>query len=236
MDRKQLLKDLVTNRFDGKQADFARAINRSPAQVNQWLSGHRAIGDAGARHIELKLSLPQGYFDGRKPLSDALSTSSTQDLTNKHPGNTHGLINLSAHPDLCPIKRVQFKLAAGVHGYALEVDNGDAAPVFFRKDWIKSNGYSADKLVAFRVKGQSMEPSLWDGDLVVVNLADNTPHDGEVFAVSYEGEPGIKRVRRDAGEWWLASDNTDQRKFAPKRCTEDVEILGRVIYKQSERI
>ena len=114
--------------------------------------------------------------------------------------------------------------------------NGDKAPVFFRKDWMQSNNYKPERLVAFRVSGESMQPSLWDGDLVVINLDDTQPRDGDVFSVNYEGEPGIKRLRRDAGEWWLASDNADQRKFAPKRCTEDVDILGRVIYKQSDRI
>lgn len=81
-----------------------------------------------------------------------------------------------------------------------------------------------------------MEPSLWDGDLVVINTADDNPQDGDAFALNYEGELVIKRLRRDAGEWWAASDNADQRRFAPKRCTEDVKIIGRVVYKQSERI
>lgn len=69
MNRKLLLKELITVRFSGNQADFARAINRSPAQVNQWLSGHRKIGDAGARTIEMALNLDAGYFD--KPVSYA---------------------------------------------------------------------------------------------------------------------------------------------------------------------
>ena len=81
-----------------------------------------------------------------------------------------------------------------------------------------------------------MEPSLWDGDLVVINTSDTSPHDGEAFAINYEGELVIKRLRRDAGEWFAISDNSDQRRYSPKRCTEDVVILGRVIYKQSERI
>lgn len=56
-------------RYGGNQADFARAINRSPAQVNQWLTGHRKIGDAGARTIEMSLNLEAGYFD--RPVSYA---------------------------------------------------------------------------------------------------------------------------------------------------------------------
>lgn len=81
-----------------------------------------------------------------------------------------------------------------------------------------------------------MVPSLYDGDLVVVNTADTKPRDGEVFAVNYEGELVIKRVRLDAGECWLDSDAADQLRFRPRRCGDGCFILGRVVYKQSERI
>ena len=146
------------------------------------------------------------------------------------------LLSLSDHPDLQEVQRVRFKLSAGVSGYAVEPENGNGKPVFFRLDWFDQHNYRPEKLFAVRVAGASMEPSLWDGDLVVINTDDTTPHDGDVFAFNYEGEMVIKRMRRDAGEWFATSDNADQRRFAPKRCTEDVTIIGRVIYKQSERI
>lgn len=145
-------------------------------------------------------------------------------------------ISLEDHPDLQSVKRVKFKVQAGVQGYAIELDNGEGPPIFFRKDWMTSRGYKPEKLLAIRVAGQSMEPTLFDDDLVVINTDDTQPRDGETFAVSYEGEPGIKRLRRDQGEWWLYSDNTDQRRYGPKRCNGDVTIIGRVIYKQSERV
>ena len=68
MDRRSKLLDLVQSRFGGNQAKFAAAINRSPSQVNQWMSGHRALGDAGARTIEVALKLPMGYFDSARRL------------------------------------------------------------------------------------------------------------------------------------------------------------------------
>lgn len=149
---------------------------------------------------------------------------------------TNELIELTTHPDLLSVPRVKFKLSAGVSGYSVEPENGNGKPVFFRKDWFDLHNYRPEKLLAIRVSGSSMEPSLWDDDLVVINTDDTAPHDGDVFAMNYEGELVIKRMRRDAGEWWACSDNADQRRFAPKRCTEDVQIIGRVVYKQSERI
>lgn len=145
-------------------------------------------------------------------------------------------VPLSGHTDLLPVPRVRFKLSAGVSGFAIEPENGTTKPIYFRKDWFELNNYRPDKLFSVRVSGASMEPSLWDGDLVVVNTDDTLPYDGDVFAINYEGELVIKRMRRDAGEWLACSDNADQRRFSPKRCTEDVRIIGRIIYKQSERI
>ncbi len=63
MSRQLLLRELIASRFGGSQKDFAAAVGRSPAQINQWLTGHRKIGDAGARNIEIKLGLAAGYFD-----------------------------------------------------------------------------------------------------------------------------------------------------------------------------
>lgn len=225
MDRKTLLKRLIDERFGGNQADFARSIKRQPAQVNQWLTGYRAIGDAGARNIELAIGLPIGFFD---------SKAMPQNIDLDRPAPP--MVDLSSHPDLLDVPRVRFKLSAGISGFAIEPENGNGKPIFFRKDWFELNSYRPEALFAVRVAGQSMEPSLWDGDLVVINTADTEPSDGEVFAINYEGEMAIKRMRRDAGEWFACSDNADQRRFAPKRCTEEVKLIGRAVYRQGERI
>lgn len=82
-----------------------------------------------------------------------------------------------------------------------------------------------------------MEPMLFDGDIAVINTADKTPVDGAVFAINYEGEAVVKRMSRDAGDWWLNSDNPDQRRFHRKVCRgQECIIVGRVIQKVSEQI
>ena len=131
------------------------------------------------------------------------------------------------------VQRVNLRVSAGVTGYRVEHLEGNGQPVFFRADWIASKGYKAEKLFALKVSGESMEPGLWDGDLIVMDSAQTAPVDGEVYVANYEGEVVVKRLERNAGEWWLTSDNP---RFKPKKCDEHAEILGRVIYKQSEKI
>ncbi len=146
-------------------------------------------------------------------------------------------IDLDEHPELSKIRKVRLRLQAGIGGYAVESDEEEGLPIFFRADWMAMRGYKPYNLLAIKVKGHSMETSLHEGDMVVINTADTVPKDGEVFAVNYEGEAVIKRLARDAGEWWLVSDNPDERRYPRKKWTDGSSlIVGRVIHKQSERI
>lgn len=135
------------------------------------------------------------------------------------------------------IPHATLRLSAGINGFSLDNEGRgrSALPVF--KNWVDKNGFNPELLVAIKVKGESMEPSLYEGDLVVVNTGDRRPLDGAVYAVNYEGEPVVKRLSRDAGRWWLTSDNPDQRKFHRKLCDGDACIIvGKVVLKESEKI
>jgi len=81
-----------------------------------------------------------------------------------------------------------------------------------------------------------MIPSMYEGDLIVINTMSTTPKDGIPFLVNYEGEIVVKRLVRDDGLWWLTSDNPDQRRYARKICNGGTEIIGEVVYRQTERI
>ncbi len=140
-------------------------------------------------------------------------------------------------PGLVRIQKVRLKLSAGIMGFQVEPDRRESGIATVPRRWVEKYGYIPGKLLAIEVKGESMEPSLYEGDTVVINTGDTKPMDGAVYAFNYEGEPVVKRLSRDAGRWWLTSDNPDQRKFHRKVCEGDTcMIVGRVVRKESERI
>ena len=145
-------------------------------------------------------------------------------------------IDLEQHPEYVGVKRVKFKLSAGISGFEIDYLNGARAPLFFRRDWLEARGLEEDKLFAVEITGRSMEPSLFEGDLVVVNAADVIPRDGEAFALNYEGELVVKRLIREGDAWYMRSDNADKIRFGDKRCDERTTIIGRIVTKQSERV
>lgn len=145
-------------------------------------------------------------------------------------------INLTNNPEYPSIRRVAIKAQAGVSGYAVEYMNDDGPPIVFRRDWYTMHNYQPEKMLALRVAGESMVPSLYAGDLIVVNSAQVEPKDGIAFVVAYEGEITVKRMVRDDGLWWLSSDNQDQRRYPRKKCNGETQIIGEVVYRQTERI
>ena len=135
------------------------------------------------------------------------------------------------------IKKVKLRLSAGLTGFQVDPDFDDGGTITLDPSWVTRQRLVPDRLVAIAVKGESMEPALYEGDIVVINTADTKLVDGEVYAVNYEGEAVVKRLLRDSGDWWLASDNQDQRKYSRKRCRSgECIIIGRIVHRQGNRI
>lgn len=230
MNRLDRLRALIDDRYAGKQSSFAHEIKRSPAQVNQWLSGVRRLGDGACRVIETAMDLPLGWMDGLGPITDC-------------PAGHISMSNIHSHvvgnsTESFAIKVVNVRASTVSDDCALEyIEDDYIATIIFKENWFTSNCYRANKLVAMKVKGHCMEPTLFVDDLIVVDTDQVFPRDGAVFAVLYEGVFSIRRLVRDVGAWWLESDNLDKRKYPRKACTdESTRLIGRVIYRQSEQI
>lgn len=141
-------------------------------------------------------------------------------------------------PNRVGIKHVSFRLQAGVSGFAFDpIDDDDPQLIYFNKSWLSKHRYQADKLLACTVRGDSMCPRINDGDLIVVNTDQQQPKDGVVFAINYEGELVVKRMKRDAGLWYLSSDNPDKTKYPDKLCAGDFcLVIGECVYLQTSII
>jgi phage repressor protein C with HTH and peptisase S24 domain len=225
------LKGLFKEHAKDSQMVFGQKFELgSQGMVWQYLNGRRPL------NLSALLKFSKGLGVSPTEISPTLSAElqSVGPLVDKT--KEIQLIHTDESDDFIAVQRADFKLSAGVTGYSIELLNGDRAPIFFRKDWLEKRGYRPDKLHAIAISGQSMETSMYDGDIVVINVDDIRPADGEVFAANYEGELVIKRMVRESGNWYLSSDNQDKRRFPNKLCHEDCFIIGRVIYKQSERI
>jgi phage repressor protein C with HTH and peptisase S24 domain len=211
------------------QSEVARALNASPQTISNWEK--RGISKSGMLTAQSVLGCDANWLETGEGEMITLRThvSESQLLPVRAAGKDD--------PDFIQIPMVKLRLQAGMTGFQTEPERRDGGTVGMRKSWIERTGLHPAQLVAILVKGDSMEPSLYEDDIVVINTADKKPVDGAVFAVNYEGEAVVKRLVRDAGDWWLTSDNPDQRKYGRKVCRGDACIvIGRVVRKESDRI
>ncbi len=133
--------------------------------------------------------------------------------------------------DFAPVHRLNVNLSAG--SGAENGDFGVVETLAFRRDWLRKIGVSPAAAVLVKVLGESMQPSLQDGDLALVDTTQRMPRSGDVYAVTdIDAQTLVKRVDSLGSEGLLLrSDNPD---FAPLiRLGDDasrVVIHGRVMW------
>ena len=236
--------EIAIKRF-GSAAKLAEAANTSPAYLSQIRNRTpesktgrpKMMGDAMARKIEAALGEPEGWMDRSHLFKGAGGESNGQDITALVPGAKRVHAAGPDDPSMTQIMKVRIKVQAGITGFQVEPEHYDGETQGVPTSWIQREGLHKESLLSIVVRGDSMEPGLYDGDTIVVNTADKQLVSGFVYVVNYEGEAVVKRMLRDAGQWWLASDNPDQRKYHRQLCKGALCIvIGRVIRKESTHI
>ena len=108
--------------------------------------------------------------------------------------------------------------------------------VVFEESWEVSIAVAADALASWagperltcvRAAGDSMEPTIRDGDLVAVDSGRTDPLDGRLFAVRTDAGLVVKRLRQTGGRWLLISDNPSH---APRPVGKDDRIVGQIAW------
>jgi len=115
---------------------------------------------------------------------------------------------------------------------SINSDEDAAAWLAFRKDWFQSSGLSPRHVILVTAHGDSMEPSLSDGDLVMVDRSERPFQDRTVYAfVDQDGQARIKRLERVGSELLIQSDNPSYpTEIMKKHDQASMNILGPVVW------
>lgn len=128
------------------------------------------------------------------------------------------------------IPRIDVKLGAGGE---VEVYDAEPKEVYaFRKDWLLQKGDPKDMRL-MTVVGDSMEPTLYEGDIVLVDLSKKAPSKEGIYALRIYDGLVVKRLQRlSRTKLRVISDNP---KYPPQEVdlegeTNDFAIIGRVVW------
>lgn len=135
------------------------------------------------------------------------------------------------HEDFAAIPRVDARLAAGPGA-----ENGDVSldgALAFRQDWLRERDIAPSQACLLRVSGDSMSPTLHDGDLVMIDERRTQIRNRHVYAlIDIDGAARVKRVELVPDQLiLLTSDNpahTSDVRTGPDM--NRLRILGEIVW------
>ena len=213
--RAQNLQKLIDEKFNGNATNFARIAielppDKKPTDVYVYLNGSRNISNKKAKLIEKNLDLIDGYLD-----------------------KSNDTDSQEQEPDTFNIPEYDVSLAA---------DSLNGAEVLAPQNVVRIHTLNNTFLTEFRVKkenlavvkvvGDSMDPTLRNGERVVVDISRKEFIDNRVFALTTKNHAWVKRLRiTPNGERWR-SDNEEYRQYDDELngSKSTIVLLGLVLY------
>ena len=120
--------------------------------------------------------------------------------------------------------------ASAGHGANI-TDEQLAEPMAFRTDWLRREGFDPAKMAVIRAKGDSMEPTITDGDVILIRLKNGeAPRDG-LYVLRLDGGLFVKRLQFDLGGVRIISDNPLYKsRDLSKTELAELDLVGRVVW------
>lgn len=176
--------------------------------------------DAGAMERAGVDLLREGPFWGPGDLGN---------VGNENPTITQG------NPDFVPIPRFAVDAAAG--DGALVDEETQTGFYAFNRSWLTKRKLAPDNLAVISVRGDSMEPRLSDGDLILVDQAQVEIADGITYVIRLGNDLLVKYVQRispDAVSLLSENNRYPPREISLATIGEDTAIIGRVVASMHE--
>lgn len=233
--RRENLRALI--RQVGKASTVGAKIDMSSSQMSQIAGPRftRNIGTDIARRIETAFGKPHGWMDTTHPGVEGEQPTSAS--TENQPGR-EGMIELSVTPAekkliddfvLIPKYDVKASMGNGTHVVSEEVVDMLA----FKRNWVQIElGINPINLVLITAVGDSMEPTLRPGDLILIDRSVQHVVTDSVYVLALDGELLAKRIQRlFDGSLEIISDNPAYKTqvLNPEQ-VERLRVVGRVVW------
>lgn len=204
----------------GLGAMLSRETGCTPKAASKWLAGE---------------SIPKD--DNLRPLADLLGVSwqwlkyGEADGFKQTPPQDEGL----GSPKKSEYVTIKQYLVSGECGDGYLNDHAEInGGLAFKRDWINRKGLKPEDLLVIYAEGSSMEPFIYNGDVVLFDRTDIIPKHNQVFVIRRpDSSLSIKRLALlVTGKWLIKSDNPDyESEEASAETISTIPIVGRVIWR-----
>jgi phage repressor protein C with HTH and peptisase S24 domain len=218
-----------------RQDDFAAKLGITTVTLQNYFKNIRLPNSDFIKQTCTEFSvLPEWLLWGTGPVfrGDAQTAPAEAQHSSITPADDLQWMAPEAAPSMgyALVPKVTARLAAGTG--SLETDGQVVGYYAFKLDFLTRKG-RPKKMVLMDVAGDSMEPTLLDGDTVLIDESQREIIAGGMFAVGIEQEVFVKYLLRVPGKLVLQSRNE---RYAPIEVDMNgdlagtVRIIGRVVW------
>lgn len=209
-----------------KVRDFSPALAANMAR----LSNGRSIGGLRSDMADAGFSIGQGTLDRIHKGDKGVRMESLQKVADYFRTEVDQLMReLDTAAPFVEVMRVNVTLSAGP-GSQPDIQER-LGSLSFRRDFLSSCGVTPESARIVNVRGTSMEPTIADGAVLLVNSVNRDPVNGKIFALA-KGDEGlvVKRLIQANGLWYGRSDNSDGNPDFLINDGVPVTIIGRAVW------
>ena len=206
--------------FGMTRKEYGAALGYSEAKIQNIELGKQKIDHVFLTQLHARFGLDLNELFSGEPVNEGMFV-----FDNDPPEATGGFVT---------IERLEVEASAG-QGTAADGEDVSGRYAFNRK-WIARRGLKVESLNIIAVKGDSMEPMLHDGDLILIDRDQAEPVDGRLFVARFDNDLFVKRLQRLPGDkLQLLSSNPVYPPLTVSLDGDDnINIVGRVVASMHE--
>lgn len=195
------------------QKGLAAALGLDNSQVSRMLAGRRPL-----RAHEIPIIL--AYLESNAVLSPGRSKTALPEIVQI--GNDRFA--------MLPVYDAEVSAGPGSE----PVESAPVSRIAFRVDWLRQiTRGGIGELLVMTVDGDSMEPTLRQGDSVLVDMSQQRPQQKDgIYVIRTDGGLQVKRVASNpvTGRITIISDNKEHYPAFADLRPDEVTVLGRVLW------
>lgn len=208
------LKRLMKDQYGGKQSALAAKLARQADYISRLFTGRTRLSGDLAREFEKLLGVPKYSLDEDPAAFEVPS---------------------AADYELIPQLDLKASCGNGKFNDYVCVKGG----LSFKRETLQAWGITPNNGRIIYADGQSMEPTIGHGRVVLINMDDTTLQDGRVYLIcDADSAMLLKRLVREFDQssggmvWKMRSDNPDKRQYADKPLPDHsaATVVGRAVW------
>ncbi len=205
-----------------KQADIARATGKSSAAVTKWLRGENVPKTEALKQIAKLLNVDDEWLLTGKGSSSAMPHLTPVATWDDETPLDEDEVEIPFFKD--------FSFACGSGAINEHIAN-EKRKLRMSKATLRNLSISKENAVAATASGDSMSPTIQDGDTIHIDLGRTEIKDGRIFVICIGGLHYAKRLyNMPFGGVRIVSDNSaefpEQVLTAAERIEQDFQIYG----------